>query len=210
MTDILKEVKKVVVDLDLERIVPVLTEAIEKGESATDLLETMSAGMVMVGQIYERGDYFLSELVLAGSLMKEGVKVLEPHLDAGSTGKKGKVIVCTVKGDVHDIGKNLVVTMLSSTGFEVLDLGIDIHEDQIVKAVRESGATAIGLSVLLTPMIGSVTDVVTALKKANLRDKVKISIGGACTTPEMVEGLGVDAVGKDPMEAIEIFESFCS
>ena len=117
-------------------------------------------------------------------------------------------MLCTVKGDIHDIGKNLVATMLSSAGYKVVDLGTDVSEDKIVEAVRSNNAGAVGLSVLLTPMVESIRDVVNALKAAGLRDQVKIAIGGACTTQELADKMGVDALGRDAVEAIRIFEGF--
>jgi methylmalonyl-CoA mutase cobalamin-binding domain/chain len=121
---------------------------------------------------------------------------------------RGTVVLCTVKGDIHDIGKNLVGNMLTGAGFKVMDLGVDVHEDRVVEAVKNSQARAVGLSVLLTPMVKSVSDVVSALTAQGLRDRVKIAIGGACTTPELARKLGVDAMGRDPLEAMRIFESF--
>jgi 5-methyltetrahydrofolate--homocysteine methyltransferase len=140
--------------------------------------------------------------------MKEGLEVLEPRLQAGSMGVKGAVVLCTVKGDVHDIGKNLVGTMLSSTGYEVIDLGTDVPEDKVVEAVRANNAVAVGLSVLLTPMVESIGAVVRALEAAGLRDQIKIAIGGACTTDELARRMGVDAVGRDAVEAVRIFDGF--
>jgi methylmalonyl-CoA mutase cobalamin-binding domain/chain len=112
-----------------------------------------------------------------------------------------------VKGDIHDIGKNLVSTMLSTAGYRVIDLGSVVAADEVVKAVRANQAVAVGLSVLLTPMVKSVGEVVSALKAAGLREKVKIAIGGACTTQELADAMGVDAIGRDAVEAVRIFDS---
>ncbi len=162
--------------------------------------------MVVVGERFEAGEYFLADLVLAGEEMKEGVEVLAPV--AGDTGAKGTAVICTVKGDIHDIGKNLVGTMLSSAGFRVVDLGVDVPAEKVVDAVRSNSASAIGLSVLLTTMVGSIGEVVEALKSAGLRDSVKIAIGGACTHAELAERYGVDALGRDAVEAVRIFSGW--
>ncbi len=204
------KITEVISKTGLEEITPLLQEAIDAGEDPPSLLSAMSAGMVKVGEFFEQGEYFLADLVLAGEVMKEGLKVLEPHLSEDSTGQKGTVVLCTVKGDIHDIGKNLVANMLTSAGFKVVDLGADIDAHRVVEAVRAHSAMAVGLSVLLTPMVNSIADVVRALKNAGLRENVKIAIGGACTTPELARSMGVDAVGRDPMEAVRIFESFLS
>jgi len=210
MGDYPERLTKAIADLELEEIAPLVQEGLDAGETATDLLGGMCIGMSKVGELFEEGEYYLADLVLAGEVMKEGLAVLEPHLEAGSQGQKGTVVLCTVKGDIHDIGKNLVATMLSSSGFKVVDLGVDVPESAIVEAVRTNGATGIGLSVLLTSMVDSISEVVSALNAAGLRDGVKIAIGGACTTPELAEKMGVDAIGRDAVEAVRIFEGFCS
>ena len=210
MGDYPERLTKAIADLELEEIAPLVQEGLDAGETATDLLGGMCIGMSKVGELFEEGEYYLADMVLAGEVMKEGLAVLEPHLEAGSQGQKGTVVLCTVKGDIHDIGKNLVATMLSSSGFKVVDLGVDVPESAIVEAVRTNGATGIGLSVLLTSMVDSISEVVSALNAAGLRDGVKIAIGGACTTPELAEKMGVDAIGRDAVEAVRIFEGFCS
>jgi len=197
-----------VAELDLENIAGAVREALDAGGEPMSLLGAMSAGMVEVGRLFEKGEYYLADLVLAGEVMKEGLKILEPCLAVGSLGNRGTVVLCTVKGDIHDIGKNLVGNMLTGCGFKVVDLGVDVHEDRVVEAVRSHQAGAVGLSVLLTPMVDSVAAVVAGLSKAGLRQKVKIAIGGACTTPELARKLGVDAIGRDPVEAVRIFASF--
>lgn len=204
----LDELKKAMTELDLDAIAPLVREALDAGEDPPLVLASMAGGMAGVGELFEKGEYFLADLVLAGEGMKEGLEVLEPRLEAGATGRKGTVVLCTVKGDIHDIGKNLVATMLASAGFRVIDLGTDVHEEKIVAAVRDNDAGAVGLSVLLTPMVGSISEVVDALREAGLRDRVKIAIGGACTTPELADRTGVDALGRDAVEAIRIFEGF--
>ena len=206
----LKKITEQVADLDLEQIADHVNEALDSGHEPLKVLQAMSKGMIKVGALFEKGEYYLADLVLAGEVMKEGLKVLDPHFSVESFGNKGTVVLCTVKGDIHDIGKNLVANMLTGCGFKVVDLGVDVNKEKVVEAVRSSGAVAVGLSVLLTPMVKSVSDVVAALKAGGLRDKVKIAIGGACTTPELAEKLGVDAMGKDPVEAVRIFESFVS
>jgi len=202
------ELTRRVAELDLENIGPEVGKALSAGLDPTALLAAMSRGMVKVGELFEKGEYYLADLVLAGEVMKEGLQILEPHFPAQSLGKKGTVVLCTVRGDIHDIGKNLVGNMLTGCGFKVVDLGVDVHEDRIVEAVRTSGARAVGLSVLLTPMVDSVAKTVAALSRAGLRSQVKIAIGGACTTPELARKMGVDALGRDPVEAVRIFESF--
>jgi len=208
MAKSLKDVTRLVADLELEKIAPLIQESLDGGAEPLKVLQAMSAGMIQVGNLFEQGEYYLADLVLAGEVMKEGIRVLEPRFSMDAFSTRGTVVLCTVKGDIHDIGKNLVANMLTGAGFKVVDLGVDVHEDRVVEAVKSSGARALGLSVLLTPMVQSVADVVAALKAQGLRDRVKIAIGGACTTPELADRLGVDALGRDPLEAVRIFGSF--
>jgi len=208
MGDYPEKLSQAIADLELESIAALVQEALDAGEEPTALLGGMGAGMSKVGELFEQGEYYLSDLVLAGEVMKEGLVVLEPHLKGAEIAKKGTVVVCTVKGDIHDIGKNLVGTMLSSSGFDVVDLGVDVHEDKVVEAVSSNGAGAVALSVLLTSMVDSIADVVKALSAAGLRDNVKIAIGGACTTQELADRMGVDAIGRDAVEAVRIFDGF--
>jgi 5-methyltetrahydrofolate--homocysteine methyltransferase len=207
MADQLAELEQAMADLEIDDTESLIRQALDGGVEPQAVLEAMSRGMTRVGELFQKGEYFLADLVLAGEAMKEGVAVLAPMLHGSGQGK-GTVVVCTVKGDIHDIGKNLVVTLLRSAGFKVIDLGVDVPEQKIVEAVRESGAGAVGLSVLLTTMVASVSDVVDALTEAGLRDRVKIGIGGACTTPELVERLGVDAMGRDAVEAVRLCEKW--
>jgi 5-methyltetrahydrofolate--homocysteine methyltransferase len=206
--DYIAKVKDAVRDLELEEVPVMLREALDAGEAPNMLLAGMCDGMAEVGKLFESGEYYLADLVLAGEVMKDGLEVLEPLLQSGEAQSKGTVVVCTVKGDVHDIGKNLVATMLKSSGFQVVDLGVDVEAEKVVDAVRSNGAGAVALSVLLTSMVDSIGDVVRALDAAGLRDGVKIAIGGACTTDELAERMKVDALGRDAVEAIRIFESF--
>ena len=208
MEDYVVKVKDAVRDLELEEVPVMLREALDAGEAANVLLAAMCDGMAECGKLFESGEYYLADLVLAGEVMKDGLEVLEPLLQTDEAQSKGTVVVCTVKGDVHDIGKNLVGTMLKSSGFEVVDLGVDVEASKVVDAVRSNGAGAVALSVLLTSMVNSIGDVVSALEAAGLRDGVKIAIGGACTTDELAERMGVDALGRDAVEAVRIFESF--
>ncbi len=210
MENHVEKIAKAISGLELEDISQLVSKALDAGVDPHEILSAMSSGMTKVGELFEKGEYFLADLVLAGEVMKEGLKVLEPYLKPESIGAKGTVVICTVKGDIHDIGKNLVGTMLSSAGFKVVDLGVNVHEDRIVEAVRQHGAKGVGLSVLLTSMVESIGDVVKALERANLRDRVKIAIGGACTTEELVNRMGVDALGRDAVEAVKIFEGFMS
>jgi len=134
--------------------------------------------------------------------------VMEPIISRSTGQTKGIVTIGTVAGDLHDIGKNLVGTMLSSAGFRVVDLGVDVPAEKVVEAVKANSARAVGLSVLLTTMVGSIGEVVVSLERAGLREGVKVAVGGACVTDEVVERYGADAMGRDAVEAVRIFSGW--
>ncbi len=200
-------VLETVVDLDIDGVAARVREALQAGAAPLDVLnDGLSAGVRAVGERFEAGEYYLTELVLAGEVMKEGLAPLEPLLKEADLRGKGTIVLATVKGDIHDIGKNLVGTMLRAAGFEVVDLGTDVPAARIVEAVRQHGAGVVALSVLLTPMVGQLQTVVEAFTGAGRRSQVKIVIGGACTTPRLAEEMGCDAYGPDAVAAVRICE----
>jgi methylmalonyl-CoA mutase cobalamin-binding domain/chain len=200
-------VLKAVADLDIDGVVGRVRDALQAGaEPRAVLNEGLSAGMRVVGERFEAGDYYLTDLVLAGEVMKEGLVPLEPLLEETGVQGRGTILLATVEGDIHDIGKNLVGTMLSAAGFEVVDLGVGVPAARIVEAVRERQAGVVALSVLLTPMVGQLYAVVEALTEAGLRSRVAVVIGGACTTPRLAEEMGCDAYGPDALAAVRICE----
>jgi 5-methyltetrahydrofolate--homocysteine methyltransferase len=194
--------------LDIDGIAPLVLQALTAGVDPQRVLnEGLGAGMGAVGDLYESGDYFLTDLVLAGEVMKAGLVPLEPHLSAGMAEHCGTVVLATVEGDIHEIGRSLVGTMLAAAGFRVIDLGVDVPADRIVRAVREERADIVGLSVLLTPMVGQVRNVVEELTEAGLRSQTRVIIGGACTTAELAESMGCDAHGADAVAAVRVCEA---
>jgi 5-methyltetrahydrofolate--homocysteine methyltransferase len=200
-------ISKAVVDINFDGCLEKVKECLENGASTVEIIEEgLSPGMRMVGELFEKGEYFLGELVMAGDLMDEAMELLEDKIEVTDRGKKGKVILATVEGDIHEIGKNIVGMMLSASGFEVIDLGIDVKAEKIVESVKKTNAKGLGLTMLLTTAIGGAHDVVEALKEAGLRDKVKIAIGGACTNEQLAKDLGMDAYGANAVQAVRIFD----
>jgi 5-methyltetrahydrofolate--homocysteine methyltransferase len=205
--DTVGRVFETVLELDIDEVATCVQEALEAGAEPRRILnEGLSAGVRAVGERFETGDYFLTDLVLAGEVMKEGLVPLEPHLAASKGQGNGTVVLATVQGDIHEIGKNLVGTMLRAAGFEVVDVGVDVPAARIAEAVRAHQADIVGLSVLLTTMVGQLQAVVEELTESGLRSKVKVVIGGACTTPELAEEMGCDAHGADAVAAARICE----
>jgi len=198
---------KALADLDYDGCLAAVKNAMEHGVPAWDIVnEGFNAGMREVGSRFEKGDYFLGELVMAGNIMKDVMALLEDKFDKADAGSKGKVILATVKGDIHDLGRKIVGMMLQSSGFEVIDLGSDVDAETITKSVKKTGAKGIGLNMLLTTAIESVNEVIASLKEAGLRNRVKIAIGGASTNQELADDLGLDAYGENAVKAVRIFE----
>jgi len=165
--------------------------------------------MNIVGQRFASQDYFIPDLVFSGEILKGVVKRLEPHLKKGAEPERiGKVIIGTVAGDIHDIGKDLVVFMLDVNGFEALDLGIDVPVEKFVDAIKASGSTVVGLSGFLTLAFDSMKDTIDAIKDAGLRDQVKIMIGGGQINDEVKSYVGADAYGRDAVEAVKLAQGW--
>jgi len=207
--EILGRLRDAIVNLDIEGVQKACREAIDAGIPAYKAVtDGMAKGMEIVGEKYENGEYFLAELIMAGETMKEGMKVLEPYLKGGEVRTIGKVVIGTVRGDLHDIGKNVVVTLLGAAGFEVIDLGVDVPPEKFVEAVKQNNPDIAGMSALLTTTMIEMENIVKALKEAGLRDKVKIIIGGAPITPEYAEKIGADAAARDAVEGVNICKSW--
>jgi len=203
--EILSKLRDAIVNLDIEGVQKACRGAIDAGIPAYKAVtDGMAKGMEIVGEKYENGEYFLAELIMAGETMKEGMKVLEPYLKGGEVKKIGKVVIGTVRGDLHDIGKNIVVTLLNAAGFGVIDLGVDVPPEKFVEAVKQNNPDIVGMSALLTTTMIEMENVIKALKEAGLRDKVKIIIGGAPITQEYAEKIGADAAARDAVEGVNI------
>lgn len=211
MGETVEKVKEAIVELEIDDIEDAVKACLDEGVEPWDIINKgMAPGMTIVGERFEEGEYFLADLILAGETMKDGMAILEGKVDKSEVGKKGTVVIATVKGDIHDIGKNIVATLLSAADFKVIDLGVDVAEDEIVSAIKENNASVLGLSILLTTMISGIKDTVDALKEAGLRDKVKIAIGGACTSEKLAKEMEVDAFGEDAVKAVKLFEDLAS
>ena len=198
-----------VVNLDIDGVAEPVSAALKAGADPRAVLnEGLSAGMRIVGERFQSGEYFLTELLLAGEVMKAGLVPLGPLLTNTDIQGKGTVVLATVKGDIHDLGKSLVGMMLSAAGYEVIDLGSDVAPQRIVEAVRKHQAKIVALSLLLTPMVVSLRSTIQDITKAGLRDQVKIIIGGACTTPGLAKEMGCDGHGEDAMAAVNLCEEY--
>jgi len=201
---ILQALCDVVVTLDYAKIGEVTKSAIQAGIPAHEaVLQGLAKGMEIVGEKYETKEYFLSELIMAAEVMKEAMDILEPHLKAEKVPGAGTMVIGTVSGDLHDIGKNTVIAMLRSAGFEVHDLGVDVPVEVFVQKVREIKPDILGMSALLLSTMPMMKEVVAALSNEGLRESVKIVIGGRPVTQEYADMIGADAYGKDAVEAVK-------
>ncbi|MCP4108709.1 MAG: cobalamin-binding protein [Desulfobacteraceae bacterium] len=181
-----------------DNLATLIQNAIDQGESAKDILDTgLIASMNVVGEKMETGEMFIPEVLMAAKIMSTGVDYLKPMLGADDLTAKGKVIIGTVKGDLHDIGKNLVALMCEGAGFEVINLGVNVSPDQFVSAIRDNNADMLCLSALLTTTMPEMKKTVKAIEASGLREKIKIMIGGAPVTQAFAEEIGADAYSAD-------------
>ena len=198
----LGEITAALADLEEEKTLELVKQAIEDKTPAADILRACQAGMAEIGARFESGDYFVSDLIMSGEIFKQVGAVLDPLLEAGGMEKLGKVVFGTVHGDIHDIGKDIVVNMLKSSGFDVIDLGVDVPVAKFVNALQESGATVLGMSGLLTLAFDAMKETINAVTAAGLRDKVHIMIGGGPVDGNVCKAVGADEWGNDAQQAV--------
>ena len=198
-----EKLTELVIELEVDDIADAVKEALNEGKEAFDILNSLTKGMDEVGRRYEEKEYYLTELVLAGETMKEAFNILRPALAASDRAEdKVKIIIGTVKGDNHDIGKNILGSLLLSSGFELYDLGMDVDENTIVEKVKETGAQIIALSSLLTMTVEQIKVVHEALQSAGIRDNVKLIVGGAPLNMELAKRLGADDFADDAVDGV--------
>jgi 5-methyltetrahydrofolate--homocysteine methyltransferase len=202
---ILARLRQAIVDGDPSKAQVAALEALKAGIPAYDaIMKGMNEGMKIVGRKFERRDYFVSDLVMAAEAMNEGLKVLQPHLKAKSADFLGKIVIGSVQGDVHDIGKNLVVAMLRSAGFQVIDLGVDVSPASFIEAVKTERPQIVAASAYMSTTIQELSNLNRALKGSGLRGGVKFLIGGAAVSSQHVREVGADAYGQDALDAVNV------
>ena len=199
----LAALKENIVGLDFAGVAKMAEEAMKAGVDPTKAInEGMVPGMAVVGEKFEKGEYFLSELVVAAEVMKEGLKVVTPYIKGEGARKLGKVVIATVEGDHHDLGKNIVSSLLRVQGFEVIDLGVDVATEKIIGAVKEHQPSILGMSALLTLTMPKMGEVIKALKAASMREKVKVIIGGTAITEDFAASIGADHKAVNALEGV--------
>jgi len=207
MSTILEQLQKIIIAGKPDQARELATQALAADVAPLAAIEeALNPGMQIVGDKYESGEYFIPDLVMSAEAMKAAMAVFEPELMARKEKRQvlGTVVIGTVEGDIHEIGKSLVATMLAASGFQVHDLGVDVPAAKFVKQVQEKGANVVGLSALLTTTMRNQEVVIEALKEAGLRDTVKVVIGGAPASPEWAETIGADAYAENANETVGV------
>jgi trimethylamine corrinoid protein len=201
--------KEAVIELREDDALRITDEALKGGTDPLEIVTACREAMDVIGQRFADGEAFIPELIMAGEIMTGITAKVKPYLKAEAPGEKlGTVVMCTVQGDIHDIGKDIVVTMLDIAGFEVVDLGVDVPVAKVVETVRDRKAQVLGLSGLLTVAFDSMKATVAAMDEAGLHGEVKIMLGGAPVTDAVVEFAGADAWGKDAVAAVELAKTW--
>jgi len=197
-----------IVDRDETKTVELTEKALGKGISPEELITSgLQAAMVIVGEKFSTGEFFVPDMLLASRAVNKALAVLQPRLSASSIPTIGRVVIGTAFGDIHDIGKNLVIMSLRGAGFEVFDLGVNVSADSFVRAVKEYNPDILGISALITTTMPGMRDVINAPEVADLRSKVKVIVGGAPVTQHFAEHIGADGYGADGGSAIKLCRS---
>jgi 5-methyltetrahydrofolate--homocysteine methyltransferase len=200
-----KDLVKTLADLKEQEVIKIVEDRLKANEDPLKILEDARKGMETVGKRFASSEYFVPDLVYSGEILRAVTEMVKPRLSkAGEIKRVGKIVFGTVAGDIHDIGKDIVVFMLDVNGFEVYDLGIDVPVQKFVDKIKETGAPIVGLSGFLTVAFDSMKQTVDAIKAAGLRDKVKVMIGGGQITEEVRKYTGADAYGKDAIAGVTL------
>jgi corrinoid protein of di/trimethylamine methyltransferase len=211
--ELFQKMAQSIVDGDSDLSVALANEAVAAGiDPLVAITDGFVVGVNQVGEAFSCGDAFLPELVMAGEAMKAAVQALEPEMEKRGSERQmlGKVVLATVEGDIHEIGKSLVGTMLSASGFQVYDLGVDVATARIIEKVHEVNANIVAMSALLTTTMVKQRDVIEALEKAGLRPSVKVMVGGAPVTRDWVKKIGADGYSEDAIGAVAVAKSLMS
>lgn len=202
------QLAKMLADFEEEATRQLIDKELAAGTDSMEILEALREGMMIVSKRFEKGEYFLPELIMAGELFKEISAILKPAPENKQTSTKGAIVFGTVQGDIHDIGKEVTVAVLEGIGYEIHDLGVNVPPEQFIKKLQETGARILGLSGLITSAYDGMKATVEALVKAGLRDRVKVMIGGGITDEKVRVYTGADAYGNNPSDAIKICQKF--
>jgi methanogenic corrinoid protein MtbC1 len=201
----LTELAQALVDLKREDVISAVEDLLKKQTPPLEIVKALNEGMITVGERFAAGDYFISELIYSGHIMKDAMTRLDPLFEQSHVAAPGeKVVIGTVQGDIHDIGKNIVAMLIKNAGFNVVDLGVDVPAERFVESLKETGAHALALSCLLNLAIPEMKNVVEALSAAGIRNKVKVIVGGQPIDEEVCKYVGADYYGSDAPTGVRI------
>ena len=211
MTEMLDKIQGMVVDGKFKDIEEAVQQAIDAGADLNLLInDALILAMDIVGKKFADGVIYVPEMLVSATTMKRGLDIIKPLLQSGETQHRGTVVMATVKGDLHDIGKNLVTMMMEGAGFKVIDLGVDVKIDNLLETLKSEQAEILGLSALLTTTMPEMQHVIEAMQEAGLRDQVKVIVGGAPIDQVFANNIGADGFGKDAVEAVQLCRDLIS
>jgi corrinoid protein of di/trimethylamine methyltransferase len=211
MTEILETIKKMVVEGKFQDIEKEVQDAVDAGTDLNLLInDALIGAMDIVGKKFGSGEIFVPEMLVSATTMKRGLDIIKPLLQSGETNYRGTIIMGTVKGDLHDIGKNLVSMMMEGAGFKIIDVGVDVKIDDLIETIKEEKADILGLSALLTTTMPEMQKVIEVLKSKRLRDDIKVIVGGAPIDQGFADKIGADGFGKDAVEAVQLARTLMS
>jgi len=202
---LLEFIRNSLANLDASLTLKYVSDSLKHDVSIMDVINSLADGMKLIGKKYEENEYFIADLIAAVEIFNESMNILKPKiLERREAKPLGKVVIGTVEGDIHDVGKNLVKILLEANGFEVVDLGVDVSSEKFADAVKKYKPDIVGISTLLTSTMMNMKNIVEVLEREGLRNDVKIVIGGAPVTQQFAESIGADAYGENTFKAVEI------
>ncbi len=205
---LIENLKQAIIDGDEVLTIQIVKEIIEKKFDVHQVLfEGLCEGMKEVGRLYEEHEYFIPEIIISADAFNAGFEIIKPYLEQMEEKPKATVVIGVVKGDIHDIGKNIVAQFLIANGYKVIDLGRNVHSDLFIENTKQNEADVVCLSTLMSPTLEEMKVVVEKLKERNLKDKIKVVIGGATTDPDFMKEIGADYCCKDAYEVVHILDN---
>ncbi|MGQ9720565.1 MAG: cobalamin-dependent protein [Candidatus Jordarchaeum sp.] len=204
--EIFEKLKKAVIDYDEKEAIETATKIVEQKMDIIAAIETLGEGMLEIAKKYENSEIFLPELLLSSDTMYTALNILEPHIKIIKKYIKKRIVIGTIEGDVHDIGKNILKTMLTAAGFDIIDLGRDVPIDKFVSEVEKQGADAVAMSTLMTATMVNMERVASMLYEKGLAPRVKIAVGGAPVSGEFADDVGAHIYATNAMDAVELFK----
>ena len=205
MTDILETIREMVVGGKFKDIEEAVQQAVDSGTDLNLLInDALISAMDIVGKRFADGDIYVPEMLVSAKTMKQGLDIIKPLLTAGEAEHRGTIVMGTVKGDLHDIGKNLVIMMMEGAGFRIVDMGVDVKIEDLIDTVKKEEADILGLSALLTTTMPEMQKVIAALDEAGLRNQLKVIVGGAPIDQRFADEIGADGFGADAVEAVQL------